>query len=219
MLAPMKTVAEKLAVIVGIDEAGRGALAGPVVAGACVLPSGREYPLLLKDSKQLSPLEREEMFVWITQYCTYACGMVDALDIDSCRILEATQTAMQIAVGRLAQRLTPTYLLVDGRDAFWFDYPHSSIIGGDETEPCISAASIVAKVVRDRIMMTYDKMYPHYGFRFHKGYGTAEHCDLIRSRGVCPLHRETFLHEETIGPLSRPSGIKKHKSNTTSRYK
>ncbi|MCF7844892.1 MAG: ribonuclease HII [Kiritimatiellales bacterium] len=195
----MKTVAEKLAVIAGIDEAGRGALAGPVVAGACILPSDKEPPFLLKDSKQLSYEEREEVFIWITQHCIYGCGIVDAQDIDQCRILSATEQAMQAAVARVARQVTPTYLLIDGRDKFWFDYPHSSIIHGDDLEPCISAASIVAKVVRDRIMITYDKMYPQFGFNSHKGYGTPEHCDLIRSRGPCAIHRKTFLHEKTIG--------------------
>ncbi|MBU2213818.1 ribonuclease HII [Patescibacteria group bacterium] len=194
----MKTVAEKLAVIVGIDEAGRGSLAGPVVAGACILPSDRELPHLIKDSKRLSHEEREEMFTWITQYCTYGCGIVDAQDIDQFRILSATEFAMQAAVERVARLITPTYLLIDGRDKFWFDYPHSSIIDGDEKEPCISAASIVAKVVRDRIMMTYDKMYPQYGFCFHKGYGTEQHFDLIKSRGLCEIHRKTFIRETTL---------------------
>jgi len=210
----MKTVAEKLAVIVGIDEAGRGSLAGPVVAGACILPEDREMPPLLRDSKQLSHDEREEMFTWITQHCTYGCGIVDATDIDHHRILSSTERAMQVAVARVARLVTPTYLLIDGRDKFWFDYPHSSIIHGDTIEPCISAASILAKVVRDRIMMMYDKMYPQYGFCFHKGYGTPEHCDLIRSRGLSPLHRKTFLHEKTIGEIPDLSVQEKKKKRS-----
>jgi len=195
---PMKTVAEKLAVIVGIDEAGRGALAGPVVAAACILPQGIQLPSLIKDSKQLFPHEREEMFRWITLHCAYGCGVVDAKEVDAHRILNATEKAMQIAVTNISQTVTPTYLLVDGRDKFWFDYPHSSIIDGDQLEPCISAASIIAKVTRDRIMVEYDRKFPHYGFRFHKGYGTAQHFDLIKSRGPCEIHRKTFLHEETL---------------------
>ncbi|MBI2523751.1 ribonuclease HII [Candidatus Peregrinibacteria bacterium] len=150
----------RIAVIVGIDEAGRGPLAGPVVAGACV-----DYknfpPHLIQDSKQLTPDEREKAFLWIQEYCTYGIGISDASEIDRIGILEATQKAMQDALAEVAKTVIPTYVLIDGRDHFWFDYSHSSIIGGDQKEPCISAASIVAKVTRDRWMIeTAHRQFP-----------------------------------------------------------
>ena len=190
----MSATAKKSAVIVGVDEAGRGALAGPVVAGACLLPENlRSLPPFLQDSKQLDPDVREHAFAWICRNCTIGTGAASAEDIDVHGILWATELAMQRAVAVLAEQVAPTYLLIDGRDAFWFDYPHSSIIRGDALEPCISAASIVAKVTRDRLMVAYDKEHPHYGFAFHKGYGTPEHLDLLQSRGPCSIHRKTFL--------------------------
>ena len=185
-------------VIVGIDEAGRGPLAGPVVAGACVdLPELRKQPLI-KDSKQLTPGEREEAFAWITMHCTWGMGIASAEDIDAVGILEATQKAMQEALAEIAKNRTPTYILIDGRDHFWFDYSHSSIIKGDEKEPCISAASIIAKVTRDRWMVdSAAREFPHYGFAVHKGYGTPEHLAAIKKYGPCPLHRRTFLKKLT----------------------
>lgn len=179
-------------VIVGVDEAGRGPLAGPVVAGACVLTDALMTHPLIRDSKQLSPEERDEAFAWITEHCTYGYGMTDAAAIDAAGILAATERAMQEAVAMLAATIRPTYLLVDGRDKFWFDYPHSSVIGGDATEPCIAAASIVAKVTRDRLMPAFDRQFPGYGFMQHKGYGTPEHVAAVRRLGLSPLHRATF---------------------------
>lgn len=180
-------------VIVGIDEAGRGPLAGPVVAGVCVdcpiFPSS-----FIKDSKQLTPEERERAFLWIEAHCTYGIGIADASEIDRIGILEATQKAMQDALAKVAEIVTPTYVLIDGRDQFWFDYSHSSIIDGDRKEPCISAASIVAKVTRDRWMVeTAHRQFPQYNFAQHKGYGTPEHLAALVKYGPCPLHRQTFL--------------------------
>ncbi|MBU0458184.1 ribonuclease HII [Patescibacteria group bacterium] len=182
-------------VIAGVDEAGRGALAGPVVAGACIIKS-KYLPSFICDSKQLSSDERDKAFEWIKEYCLYGFGIVTAQEVDTLRILDATEKAMQRAVMQLSKIMKPTYLLIDGRDKFWFDYPHSSIIDGDILEPCISAASIVAKVTRDRIMKKHDRIFPHYDFKCHKGYGTPEHFDLIKSRGVCGIHRKSFLHIE-----------------------
>jgi ribonuclease HII len=180
-------------IIVGIDEAGRGALAGPVVAGACVLTERLEGNPLIRDSKQLSEQEREEAFAWITAHCTYGVGIAEAALVDAEGILGATERAMQQAVADVAKRVSPTYLLVDGRDKFWFDYSHSSIVRGDVSEPCISAASIVAKVTRDRLLCDLAKEHPLFGFEIHKGYGTPEHLSRIRAHGVSPLHRRTFL--------------------------
>ena len=128
-------------------------------------------------------------------HCTYGFGIVEASDIDRLGILGATERAMQEAVAMLRKSVTPTYLLIDGRDKFWFDYPHSSIIRGDESEPCISAASIVAKVTRDRLMRERSKEFPLYGFEIHKGYGVPDHLAQLRNCGPCALHRKTFIDE------------------------
>ena len=180
-------------VIVGIDEAGRGALAGPVVAGACVLADALSLHPLIRDSKELTAEQRGEAFAFIIAHCPYGVGIVDHAFIDANGILAATERAMQEAVAELAKIVTPTYLLIDGRDQFWFDYPKSSIIKGDQKELCIAAASIVAKVTRDRLMMDYARAFPHYGFDVHKGYGTPEHFGAIRKNGPCRLHRRTFI--------------------------
>ncbi len=188
---PHKQRAE--AVIAGVDEAGRGALAGPVVAGACVLPDRTPLPRFIRDSKKLTPDMREEAFAWITAHCMFGAGIVEAAFIDLYGILPATEKAMQEAVETLARTCRPTYLLVDGRDKFWFDYPHTAIIDGDDLEPCISAASIVAKVTRDRLMTELDRASPQYGFKIHKGYGTPEHFSALHTHGISVLHRKTFL--------------------------
>ncbi len=210
-------------IIAGVDEAGRGPLAGPVVAAACVLPcptlqigegrwqisfahaqpvetqnfaSSTSKPpsrCIIGDSKQMTADEREAAFVVLTQQCIWGTGIVEAETIDRIGILEATQAAMQQAVAMLAERVPPTYLLIDGRDTFWFDYPHSSIIRGDSLEPVISAASIIAKVTRDRLMIEADHQFPVYGFARHKGYGTPEHREAIAQCGPCCMHRNTFL--------------------------
>jgi ribonuclease HII len=190
-------------VIVGIDEAGRGPLAGPVVAAAVHLPcpvnKSRKGGWSIKnvcrlfDSKQLSEPERELSYAWITQNCPWGVSMVEAHEIDAIGILEATNRAMQEALVMLAEKITPTYLLVDGRDAFWFDYPHSSVIRGDGLEPAIAAASIIAKVTRDRLMCEHAKVHPHYGFEGHKGYGAPLHIEAIKMHGPCELHRRSYL--------------------------
>lgn len=180
-------------VIAGIDEAGRGALAGPVSAAACILPRETEIPTFVTDSKQLTEEKRETAFAWIQEHCLYGHAFVDAGFIDANGILAATEKAMQDAVAKLAEKQEPTYLLVDGRDKFWFNYPHSSVINGDALEPCIGAASIVAKVLRDHFMKEISGKYAPYGFDGHKGYGSEAHCDAIRSDGPSDMHRQTFL--------------------------
>lgn len=196
------------AVIAGIDEVGRGALAGPVVACACVCPrkTWREWRSEIADSKMLEPLEREEMFTFLTGRCPYGIGFADAAVVDHEGILGATERAMQEAVRALSARIVPTYLLIDGWDRFWFDLPHSSIIRGDQTEECIAAASIIAKVVRDRFMARQDTFFPAYGFAKHKGYGTPEHRRAIGRSGPCPLHRRTFLGMVRVALGTRPGG-------------
>jgi ribonuclease HII len=191
------------AVIVGIDEAGRGALAGPVVAGACLLiPELEDHPLVA-DSKSLSFKQREEAFSWIGQNCTYGYGIVEGSEVDEFGILACTEKAMQEALAMIEAHVDPTYLLIDGRDKFWFNYPKSGVVRGDESEPCISAASIVAKVTRDRLMIEYAEEYPHYRFDEHKGYGAPWHIEAIEMFGICPLHRKTFLKNITVGQPSR----------------
>ncbi len=195
IMSKLKNLSNIKAVIAGIDEAGRGAIAGPVVAGACILPRKKDLPSFIKDSKQLSPEERVTAFEWIKDNCAWGCGIVTGQEVDDLRILDATEKAMQRAVKSLTKQSEPTYLLVDGRDKFWFDYPHSSIIDGDELEPCIAAASIVAKVTRDRIMLKHDKIFPQFEFKSNKGYGTPEHFDLVKARGLSVIHRKSFIHD------------------------
>src|SRR3989338_2061309 len=193
------------AIIAGVDEVGRGALAGPVVAAACVCSRKmwRGFRRGIADSKMLSPEEREVAYLYFTTYCPYGVGFVEAEIVDREGILTATERAMQKAVAMLSQKITPTYLLIDGRDKFWFDLPHSSIIRGDESEECIAAASIIAKVTRDRFMRQQDAAFPLYGFFEHKGYGTPFHQDALRQYGPCPLHRQSFLG--ILEPSAMPS--------------
>lgn len=210
-------------VIVGIDEAGRAPLAGPVSAAACVLPvllfrRSRTWPAwspfedppedgdcIIADSKKLTSEQRETAYRWITAHCPYGAGMVGAEEIDRIGILAATEKAMQNALAQLEFLVTPTYLLVDGRDKFWFNYAHSAMIRGDEREPCIAAASIIAKVTRDRWMVKAAKEFATYGFERHKGYGTRAHFAALSRLGPCPLHRRTFLKAFSFQPTT-PKG-------------
>lgn len=177
------------ALVAGIDEAGRGSWAGPVVAAAVVLPSN-VHIRGIKDSKLLTPLQREELFAKITAACAYAVGVVSNRTIDRIGIKAATQRAMRAALRKLSIR--PSQLLIDGNDGFSFDVPSTSIIRGDQTVACISAASIVAKVYRDRLMVRLDRKYPAYAFAQHKGYGTAKHHAAIVQEGPSALHRMSF---------------------------
>ena len=179
-------------VIVGLDEAGRGPLAGPVFAGACVLQKDMD-PALMRDSKALTPEEREKAFEWIEAHCIYGFGFCDAKTIDSIGILDSTERAMHQALAMIEEHIKPTYLLIDGRDRFWFNYPNSKVIRGDSSEVCIAAASIVAKVLRDRFMIEASEQFHQYGFSQHKGYGTEEHMAAIEKYGLCVLHRKTFV--------------------------
>jgi ribonuclease HII len=201
-----------ITVICGIDEAGRGPLAGPVVAGAVYLPCpvlehvkggwtiDGSNEVRLFDSKQLDQRQRESTYDWITTNCPYGVSSVSAEEIDRIGILEATNKAMQEAVVMLAATIQPTYLLVDGRDAFWFDYPHSSVIKGDALEPAIAAASIIAKVTRDRFMVEVSEQFPLYSFADHKGYGSPLHIEMIQAHGPTPLHRLTYLRNIVGSP-------------------
>jgi ribonuclease HII len=176
--------------IAGVDEAGRGPLAGPVVAAAVILDDLN--PIAgLNDSKKLTALRREKLFDEIRAKalcCSIAQASVE--EIDQINILQATMLAMRRAVEGL--RLKPTKVLVDGNRLPVLDVLAEAIVRGDATVPAISAASILAKVTRDRWCATLDQQYPQYGFAGHKGYGTAEHLAALKAHGACPEHRKTF---------------------------
>jgi ribonuclease HII len=176
--------------VAGVDEAGRGPLAGPVVSAAVILPSG--FPVEgVADSKKLTPARRECLFDEIRRHAAcVAVGVVDAEEIDRINILQAALKSMAIAVDGLAK--AADFLLVDGNRPAPHPCPQETIVGGDGRSISIAAASIVAKVTRDRMMAEYDARYPDYGFAKHKGYGTAAHREAIRRSGPCPIHRRTF---------------------------
>lgn len=177
--------------ICGIDEAGRGPLAGPVVAGACILPKDCEI-LYLNDSKKLSASKRELLYDEICDKAiAYGVGIVSAQRIDEINILQATYEAMQQAIDKMD--ITPDLLLVDAVTVPNVSMKQVGIVKGDAKSVSIAAASILAKVTRDRIMTEFDEVYPEYGFAKHKGYGSATHIETIKKIGPCPLHRETFI--------------------------
>lgn len=176
--------------IAGIDEAGRGPLAGPVVAAAVILQP--DLPLIgVNDSKKLTERQRELLFELIQQQAlAVGVGIVDAATIDRINILQATRQAMLEAVHQLA--LQPDLLLIDGITPIATQLPQQTIKQGDQRSASIAAASIIAKVTRDRLMLDYDQQFPHYGFARHKGYGSAAHLAALRSHGPCPIHRLSF---------------------------
>jgi len=176
--------------VAGVDEAGRGPLAGPVVAAAVVLPENADLPGL-DDSKKLTPAKREELFARIALEAT-AVGVGSASEkvIDETNILSATLSAMRDAVAALAVR--PDHVIVDGTSLPEMDVPRTAIPRGDERSAAIAAASVVAKVTRDRLMADLDATYPGYGFAQHKGYGTSEHVAALARLGPCEIHRRSF---------------------------
>jgi len=177
--------------VAGIDEVGRGCLAGPVVAVACILDGSKPLPKGLNDSKQVAPEQREEIAAELKDCCTaYSVGMVDATDIDRINILEATKLAMRLAITGLVPG--PDFLLIDALQLKGVPIPQKSIIKGDSVSASIAAASILAKTYRDGLMRSLDAEYPLYGFAGHVGYGTKEHREALRMHGPCPLHRRTF---------------------------
>jgi len=179
-----------LSLICGIDEAGRGPLAGPVVAAAVILPETFDLPGLT-DSKKLSAKKREQLFRPIRhQALAIGVGFVHADEVDRINILQATIKAMKIAVSRL--KVIPQHLLIDGITPIPTAIAQQTIKKGDSRSLSIAAASVIAKVVRDRMMVVYDRHYPQYGFAGHKGYGSAKHRALIAEHGPCPLHRKSF---------------------------
>ncbi len=185
-----KALQEGFSSIAGVDEAGRGALCGPVVAAAVIFPSGYRNPDI-KDSKLLRPKIREALHDRIHQDAlAVGIGVIEAQVIDRINILQATLAAMKDAVLSLSRR--PDYLLVDGRNAILLDFHQKVIVGGDRLSVSIAAASIVAKVSRDKIMEIYHHQFPQYNFLQNKGYGTEEHRNAIQVYGASKIHRKSF---------------------------
>ena len=179
--------------IAGVDEVGRGALAGPVMAAAVILPLGVDFPWLgsVRDSKQLSPKQRERVFDLVQRAgIPFGLGSVPHATIDEVGIVQATRMAMAQAVESLPSR--PDFLLVDALSLPEVDLPQKGIIRGDQLSFSIACASIVAKVSRDRQMMELDGMYPGYGLARHKGYGTRQHLQCLGQLGPCAIHRRSF---------------------------
>lgn len=177
--------------ICGVDEAGRGPLAGPVCAAAVILPAGVEIPGL-DDSKKLSDKRRRELFPIIKeQAVAYGIGFADHKLIDEINILQATFYAMEQAISQLS--LKPDLALIDGNRERDFGIPVQTVVHGDSLSASIAAASILAKVTRDDLMLEMAQEYPDYGFEIHKGYGTKAHYQALEKYGPCPIHRMTFL--------------------------
>jgi ribonuclease HII len=188
----------KFTSVAGVDEAGRGPLAGPVVAAAVILPATWAYGGFderlteLNDSKQLTEAQRENFFTIITTHpdLRYAIAIVDAATIDRINILQATHRAMNEALAKLQPQ--PQHVLVDGRPVKSMTLPQTALVKGDSRSYSIAAASVLAKVTRDRMMLEFDAKFPGYGFAIHKGYGVPQHLAAIQKLGPCPIHRMSF---------------------------
>ena len=177
--------------VCGVDEAGRGPLCGPVVAGACILPLGCEIAGL-NDSKKLTEKKRELLYSEITQKAiSWSVALATVEEINELNILEATLLAMRRAISKLSQNAN--FALIDGNICRNFDIPAKCVIHGDSISPSIAAASILAKVTRDRICYELDGLYPEYHIARHKGYGTKLHMDALRQFGPSPIHRKQFI--------------------------
>ena len=177
--------------VAGVDEAGRGPLAGPVVAAAVILPDDCAIEGL-NDSKKLTAKKREHFHAMLTVRADihWGIGQADVAEIDRLNILRATHLAMARAVAALPRK--PDHALVDGLPVRGLPVPHTALVGGDTLSLSIAAASIIAKVTRDRLMTALDAEYPQYGFARHKGYGVREHLEALRSHGPSPVHRRSF---------------------------
>ena len=182
---------EGYALVCGVDEAGRGPLCGPVFAAACILPDGLVLEGL-NDSKKLTPKKREKLFDLICENAiAYCISSASVEEIDELNILEADLLAMRRAIDGLSTKAD--FALIDGNIARDFQIPARAIIGGDAKSPSIAAASILAKVARDRDCLELDAQYPQYGIAKHKGYGTKQHMDALRTYGPAPIHRKQFI--------------------------
>ncbi len=200
--------------IAGIDEAGRGALAGPVVAAAVILPEKYRHGRL-NDSKQVAPELREEIYLDLTanDEIAWAVGVVDHLEIDRINILRATHRAMRDAIAALVS--PPEHVLIDGLPVIPFPLPQTAVIDGDCYSKSIAAASIVAKVTRDRIMREFCAQFPQYCFSQHKGYSTELHLSRLHEFGPCPIHRRSF--EPVAQPLLALEGLVKTRAPSPGR--
>lgn len=182
---------EGFSVVCGIDEAGRGPLCGPVFAAACILPDGLVLEGL-NDSKKLTPKKRDKLFDLICENAiAYCIASASVEEIDELNILEADLLAMRRAIDGLSVKAD--FALIDGNIARGFQIPARAVIGGDAKSPSIAAASILAKVARDRDCIELDTKYPQYGIAKHKGYGTKQHMDALRTYGPSPIHRKQFI--------------------------
>lgn len=192
-----KAYREGARIVAGIDEAGRGPLAGPVVAAAVILPRGFRHRTL-NDSKQLSEEQREEIYAELTSCpdIAWAVGISSVEIIEQYNILRATERAMHLALTALP--VQPDHVLVDGRRCRAIRVRQTALVRGDSRSYSIAAASVVAKVTRDRLMIQLDKEYPQYGFAKHKGYGTPEHLAALTAYGPCPAHRRTFAPVRSV---------------------
>ena len=184
--------ARGLRFIAGVDEAGRGPLAGPVVAAAVILPAGYSHPVL-NDSKKLTSRKRDALFAELTADAAilWSVAVVEPGEIDRINILRATHEGMRRAVAGLA--MVPEHVLIDGLPVRPFPIEQTALVGGDGLSFSIAAASVIAKVTRDRLMLALDTQFPIYEFAKHKGYGTAAHLAALRKYGPCPHHRRSFL--------------------------
>jgi ribonuclease HII len=199
--------------IAGVDEAGRGPLAGPVVAAAVILPADFTEDTLpqLNDSKQLKEATREELYEALLGIAAWGVGSCDAAEIDSINIRQASWLAMQRAVADLVQRAhqstlmpdieaaTPDYVLIDGLPYGPGPWPYEAIVKGDARSLSIAAASVIAKVTRDRQMLQWHEQFPQYGFARHKGYPSPQHLAALRQHGPCILHRRTYAPVRQVG--------------------
>ena len=196
-------VARGISLLAGLDEAGRGPLAGPVVAAAVMFPVEwlrGEFPAeltRLNDSKQLTETQREHYFAWLTTHeeVRYAIAQADSAVIDRINILQATHRAMNDALAQLTP--PPAHVLVDGLPVKSLRFPQTALVQGDARSYSIAAASVLAKVTRDRLMREFDRQFPGYGFAAHKGYGTPAHLAAIARLGACPIHRRSFAPLKT----------------------
>lgn len=186
----------------GVDEVGRGPLIGPVVAACVVLPI--DFKLEgLTDSKKLSEKKREKYYEYIVNNCiAYGVGMCSPKEIDELNILEATKVAMKRAIDKVNEKVKLDYLLIDGNMKFSFDYKYKSIVKGDLLSISISAASVIAKVTRDRMLIELDKKYPMYGYKSHKGYPTKKHIEAIKKYGLIDGYRLSY------GPVKEVLNVK-----------
>lgn len=196
---------DEIRLIAGVDEAGRGPLAGPVCAAAVILPKDLLIPGL-NDSKKLTEKKRDELYDIILEKAeAYSIAMASEQEIDEVNILQATFLAMRRALDGLAIR--PDLALIDGNRETDFGLPVKTVVKGDSLSANIAAASILAKVTRDRLMEEYDKQYPEYGFAVHKGYGTKRHYAALDEHGQCPIHRKSFLKKYEAQKRAAEAGV------------